>query len=68
MCLVALHMAPIWAETAEEHENVDNHIQNFHLERYIVGNHILWHRSRITVKLNYWPYIQRYTSLSENFE
>ena len=54
------------------HKNVDNHIQNFHLGRYIVGytfgNHVLRLRLRVAVKLNFRPYIRRYTSPNENFE
>ena len=54
------------------HLNGDNHIQNFHLGRYIVGytfgNHVLRLRSRIAVKLNFRPYIRRYTSPNVNFE
>ena len=51
---------------------MDNHIQNVYLGRYIVGytfgNHVLWLRLRVAVKLNYRPYIRRYTSPNENFE
>ena len=36
----------------------DNCIQNFHLGRYL----------RVTVKLNFRPYIRRYSSPNENFE
>ena len=39
------------------HLNGDNHIQNFYLGRYIVA-----------VKLNFRPYMRRYTSPNENFE
>ena len=50
----------------------DKHIQNFHLLRYIVGytfgNHVLPLRLRVAVKLNFQPYIRRYTSPNENFE
>ena len=50
----------------------NNHIQNFHLGRYIVGytfgNHVLRLRSRVAVKLNFRPHIRRYTSPNENFE
>ena len=50
----------------------DNHIQNFHLGRYIVGytlgNHVLRLHSRVAVKQNFRPYIRRYTSPNENFE
>ena len=49
-----------------------NHIQNFYLGRCIVGytvaNHVLRLRSRVNVKLNFRPYIRRYTSQNENFE
>ena len=49
-----------------------NHIQNFHLGRYIVeytfGNHVLRLRLRVAVKLNFRQYIRRYTSPNENFE
>ena len=37
MRLYAAFKAPIRVETAEVHSNVDDHIQNFHLGRYIVG-------------------------------
>ena len=44
----------------------------FHLGRYIVGytfgNHVLRLRLRVAVKLNFRPYIRRYTSPNENFE
>ena len=57
------------------HENAvngDNHIQNFHLGRYIAGytfgNHVLRLRICVAVKLNFRPYIRRYTSPNENFE
>ena len=53
-------------------KNGDNHIQNFHLGRYFVGytfgNHVLRLRLRVAVKLNFRPYIRRYTSPNENFE
>ena len=49
--------------------NGDNHIQHFHLGRYIVrytfGNHFLRLRLRVAVKLNFRPYIQRYTSQND---
>ena len=52
--------------------NGDNHIQNFHLGMYIVGytfgNHVLRLRSRVVLKLNFRPYIRRYTSPNEKFE
>ena len=61
-----------WDITAELHQNWDNHTQNFHLGRYIVGytfgNHVLRLRLRVTVKLNFRPYIRRYTSQNETFE
>ena len=54
------------------HLNEKNHIQNFHLGRYIVGytfgNHVLRLRLLVAVKLNFRPYIRRYTSPNENFE
>ena len=54
------------------HLNGDNHIQNFHLGRYIVGytfgNHVLRLRLRVAVKLNFRLYVRRYTSPTENFE
>ena len=54
------------------HLNGDNHIQNFHLRRYIVGNtfgnHVLLLRLRVALKLNFRLYIRRYTSPTENFE
>ena len=34
----------------------------------MVGNHILLFGLDVTVKLNFRPYIQRYTSPSENFD
>ena len=44
----------------------------FHLGRYIVrytfGNHVLRLSSSVAVKLNFRPYIRRYTSPNENFE
>ena len=44
----------------------------FILGRYIVGysfgSHVLRLRSRVAVKLNFRPYIRRYTSPNENFE
>ena len=44
----------------------------FRLGRYIVGytfgNHVLRLRLRVAVKLNFRPYIRRYTSPNENFE
>ena len=50
----------------------DNHIQNFHLGRYIVGytvgNSVLRRRVSGAVKRNFRTYIQRYTSPNENFE
>ena len=68
--LYAAFNAPIRNETAEVHQNGDNHIQNAHLGRYIVGytfgNHVLRLRSRVAVKLNFRPYIRRYTSPNEN--
>ena len=49
------------------HQKGDNCIQNFHLWRYIIGytfgNHILRLRLRVAVKLNFRPYIRRYTVL-----
>ena len=72
MRLYVAFNAPIRVETAEVYLNGDNHIQNFHLGRYIVGytfgNHVLRLRSRVAVKLNFRPYIRRYTSPNENFE
>ena len=35
---------------------------------YTVGNHVLWLRSRVTVKLNFRQYIRRYISPNEKFE
>ena len=44
----------------------------FHLGRYIVGytfgNHVLRLRLRVAVKLNFRPFIRRYTSPNEKFE
>ena len=64
--------APIRVETAEMHLNGDNNIQIFYLRRYIVGytcgNQVLWLLSHVAVKLNFPPYIRRYTSPNENFE
>ena len=52
--------------------NGDNHIQHFHLGRYIVGytfgNRVLRLRLRVAIKLNFRPYVRRYTSPNENFE
>ena len=52
------------------HGDGDDHIQNFDLGRYILGytfgNHILRLRSRVAIKLNFRPYIRRYTSPNEN--
>ena len=46
--------------------------KKFHLGRYIVGytfgNHVLRFRSRVAVKLNFRPYIRRYTSPNEKYE
>ena len=54
------------------HWNGDNHIQNVHLGRYIAGytfgNHVLRLCLRVAVKLNFRPYIRRYTSPKENFK
>ena len=51
---------------------VGNCIQNFHLGRYIVGYTVgylvLRRRASGAVKLNFRPYIRRYTCPSENFE
>ena len=62
----------IWEETVEVHLNVDNHIQDYHLERYIVGytfgNHVLQLRSCVAVKLNFPQYIRHYTSTNKIFE
>ena len=53
-------------------KNRDNLIQNFHLGRYIIGytfrNHVLRLCLRVAVKLNFRPYVRRYTSPNENFE
>ena len=46
----------------------DNGIQNFHLGRYIVGYTVGNLVLRVAVKLNFRPYIRRYTSPNENFE
>ena len=50
----------------------DNCIQNFHLERYIVGytvgNLVLRRRASGAVKRDFRTYIRRYTSQNENFE
>ena len=35
---------------------------------YTFGNHVLRLCLRVTVKLNFRPYIRRYTSPNENFE
>ena len=35
---------------------------------YTFGNHVLLLRLRVAAKLNFRPYIRRYTSLNENFE
>ena len=42
----------------------DNCIQNFHLGRYIVGYRV----RNLVLKRDLQTYIQRYTSLNENFE
>ena len=34
----------------------------------MLGNHVLRLRSRVAIKLNFRPYIRRYTSPNENFE
>ena len=45
---------------------------NFHLGGYIIGytirNYVLRLRLRVAVKLNFRPYIRRYTSPNEDFE
>ena len=50
----------------------DNCIQNYHLERYIVGytvgNLILRRRASGTVKCDLRTYIRRFTTPNENFE
>ena len=50
----------------------DNHIQNFHLGRYIVGytvgNLVLRRRVCGAVKRDFRTYIRRYTSQNEHFE
>ena len=50
----------------------DNHIQNFHLGRYIVGymvgNLVLRWRASRAVKHDFWAYIWLYTSPNNNFE
>ena len=50
----------------------DNCIQNFHLERnivgYTVGNFVLRRRVSGVVKHNFRTYIRRYTSSNDNFE
>ena len=72
MRLYVAFNAPIRDETAKVHYNEDNNIQNFDLGRYIAGytfgNHVLRLRSRVAVKLNFRPYIRRYTSPNENFK
>ena len=54
------------------HRDGDNHIQNFHLGRNIIGytfgNHVLRLHIHVTIKLNFRPYIREYTSPNENFE
>ena len=54
------------------HKNRDNHIQNFHFGMYIIGytfeNHVLRLQIRVAIKLNFRPYIRRYTSPKEIFE
>ena len=70
--LYAACNAPIRDETAEVYKNGEKHIQNFHLGSYIVGytfgNYVLRLRSRVSVKLNFRPYIRRYISQNEHFE
>ena len=50
----------------------DNHIQIFHLGRYIVGytfgNLVLRRRASTAVKRDFRTYIRRYTSPNEKFE
>ena len=50
----------------------DNHIQNFHLGRYIVGytvgNLVLRRRASGAVKRDFRTYLRRYVSPNENFE
>ena len=50
----------------------DNCIQNFNLDRYIVGytvgNLVLRRRASGAVKRDFQTYIRRYTSPNENFE
>ena len=50
----------------------DNHIQNFHLGRYIVGytvgNLVLWRGVSGALKRDFQTYIRRYTSPNEDFE
>ena len=54
------------------HSLRDNHIQSFHLGRYIVGytvgNLVLRRRASGAVKRDFRTYIRRYTSPNENFE
>ena len=57
-------------ETLNYHNDLgDNHIQNFHLGRYMVGytvgNLVLWRRIRGAVKRDFRTYIRRYTSPNE---
>ena len=40
----------------------------WYIVRYTFGNHVLRLRLRAAVKLNFRPYIRRYTSTNENFE
>ena len=39
-----------------------------HIVGYTVGNLVLWRRASKALKLNFRPYIRRYTSPDENFE
>ena len=69
----AARNTPIWYENTEVHHNVDNHIQNWHLGRYIiiyykVRNQVLRLCLLVAVRLNIGPYIRGYTSPNENFE
>ena len=58
-------------ETTNFIKNWDNNIQNFHLGKYIVGytvgNHVLRLHLSVAVKLNFGPYIRRYTSPNDIF-
>ena len=50
-----------------KYTSLDDHVGRY-IVGYTFGDHVLRLRSRVAVKLNFRPYIRRYTSPSENFE